>query len=144
MRGAHQRSVLARKSIVVELLWYNVAERSAGISDGHDFARIDLYSNEHGVVFHEVPFLYHLVGNESGEPEAEGIGLATGSLEVLPCRIRYETLDDITRLLRHHRLVEYGEGHAVRERPSQQSVVLPGKDLYVYGDVASFTGAVSI
>lgn len=112
--------------------------------DGYDFARVDFHSNEHGIVFDEVPSLDHLMGNESRKTETEGVRLATRPLEVLPCWIGYKAFDDIARFLRDLHLIEYGERHTVREWPPQQGIVLSGKDLYVYGNVTAFAGSVSV
>lgn len=79
-----------------------------------------------------MPFLHHFVREKSWEAKTERIGLTTGPLEILPCWIRYKAFYDIARLFRDHRLVEYGEGHAVGEWPPQQSIILSGKNFYVY------------
>lgn len=84
------------------------------------------------------------MGHEAREAEAERIRLAARPLKVLPGRIRYEALHDVARLLRDDRLIEHGKRHTVRERPSQERIVLAGQDLDVYRDVAALAGAIPI
>lgn len=116
-----------------------------GVSlDCYDFTRIHLDSNKHGVVLDEVPLLHHLMGDEAREAETERIWLAARSLEVFPSRIRYEALHDVASLLRDDRLIEHGERHAMRERPSQQRIVFAGQDLDIYRNVTALASAVSI
>ena len=66
--------------------------------DGHVFGRIHADFKEEDVVFDKVALLEHLVGHEAREAEAQGVRLPRRPLEVLPRRIRNETLHDVARL----------------------------------------------
>lgn len=79
--------------------------------NGHNFAGIDFNSNEHCVILHEVSLLEHLMRDELGEPESQGIWFFAGSLEILPCWIWNEALHDIASFLRTSRLVKQCKGH---------------------------------
>ena len=112
--------------------------------DGHILSRIDAHFEEEEVVFDKLSLLEHFVRDETRETEAQRIGFARRPLEVLPRRVRNETLDDVARLVRIDRLVVQREADCVRKRPLEQSVVLARKDFDVNGHVTAFTRTVAV
>lgn len=123
---------------------YDSGEKRFILLNGYYFTRIDFYSDEHGVIFDKMSFLYHFMRNKSRKTKTKGIGFTTGPLKVLPCWIWYKTFYNIARFFCNYCLIEYGKRHAMGEWPSQQSVVLSGKNLYVYWNMTSFAGSVSV
>ena len=75
-------------------------ERKGSDSDGHIFGGIDAHLEKEHVVFDEVALLEHFVRYKARETETQRIGRPRRTLEVLPRRIRNETLDDVTSLVK--------------------------------------------
>jgi len=112
--------------------------------DGHVFGRIHADFKEEDVVFDKVALLEHLVGHEAREAEAQGVRLPRRPLEVLPRRIRNETLHDVARLIGIGRLVVQRETDRVGERPFEEGIIFTGEDFDVNRHVRSFTRSVAI
>ena len=68
------------------------------ILDGHVFGRIDAHFEEEDVILDEIASFQHVVRDETRETEAESVRFARRTLEILPRRVRNETLHNITRL----------------------------------------------
>jgi len=112
--------------------------------DGHIFGGIDTNFEEEHVVFDKVALLEHVVRHKAREPETQRIRRPRRTLEVLPRRIRNETLHDITSLVGIGCLVVERETDRVGERPLEEGIVFTGQNFDVNRHVRSFTRSVTV